>query len=908
MDHLRLAVLCALFAVVSLRGQEAKVDIAQAVRDLGAKSFQVRKRAQATLEAVGWEAKAELEKAARSPDPEVVDTARKLLARILPGVSRNTPRKQRRLVEGYVRAKNVNGALQQVRELMGERPFPLALLLALVDGERDASRRVAVVPLIWNRRTTFVRQLLIVGGDELYARLLHWAARLELADAVSPMAAYAYERGKVEELRNRVAGQVAENPTAFCRRLLVELELLSGRDEEAVKVARELEDWPFLERLLVRTCRWTELATEMTERETTPSELRRLQLAAVQRLAGQKDQALATLAKVMAYDEEGRAVRLVEAAGETATAGKKLDMLQQQGLARRYVPVPDVAKRKLLSVYGDKSAGSKPAWRCLLALGYTGDGIQLLINEGCWSMAADLLFERRQYEEADRLWQAAVADAKPSERWVRAIHRAGKLRKMGDEGYLTTVEEILKRCTTPEGDLASPEKLESVIKNLSWAGLRDLLVERSPELLGRFQGGAGKKARGLAWCCAMDSSHSTLWWDCLGTLDPEADLAARAKRLRAFLRGELPVAEADTILRSALRPNALLKEKVTGLLAVARACVHLGRQEEAEAAYRLARRYAKEAGDAKLEKEVCLHADDIFGPVADWAELAEAFRFPAANGEAKYMVHVASFMAWGRGRESGRKLVDRAVRMSHFGKPGDLLEPLQQAGWEEGKRLLPLLGSQEGPPGWRVTNAAFATEDYSHALGIAQRRWYDPISLTNRGYSAGLLVALNAQLAFAEGRSLIAAGEMTAGLAKARRGTAIWPEDSWRLIGIRSQLRKAGAEAEGDALVDHALDFEQRVLDRFPRAIEPLNTFAWLSGLSQQRVGVGEACVRRAIERYPDESYLVETLAMLLYKSGEKARGFEQMRKCVKMKPSFRHLHRLGYWLEQERRPAGAEE
>ncbi|MBT7304359.1 MAG: hypothetical protein HN849_32795, partial [Victivallales bacterium] len=94
----------------AVRGQDApsRAAIQQAARDLGDASFQTRKRARELLVGVGWEAKAELEQAAKSADPEVGDVARQLLAEMLPGVTRDTPADQRKLGARYTKTKSSN--------------------------------------------------------------------------------------------------------------------------------------------------------------------------------------------------------------------------------------------------------------------------------------------------------------------------------------------------------------------------------------------------------------------------------------------------------------------------------------------------------------------------------------------------------------------------------------------------------------------------------------------------------------------------------------------------------------------------------------------------------------------------------------------------------------------------------
>ena len=895
------SIFCSLFLLSSLRGQEATVDIAQAVRDLGAATYQVRKQARASLEAVGWEAKAELEKAAKLPDPEVSDVARQLLAKILPGVTGSTSVAQRRLVEQYTKDETGDRARRLVWALLRERPFPHGLLLGLLEWEKDRSEQEVLIEMSrWS-----LPGLLARGHDRTYERFLGWAARLEVTSAIPQIAAYAYHRGKLAEMRQQVAASVPAKPSPFSRQLLAELHLLAGHEAEAVAVARKGDNWPLLEQMLVRTCEWAELAKELAARRKTPSDLERLQLAAVQRLAGQDKLAMVTLREVMAVDENGNGLGLAEAAGEAAAMAAGTDVLAWQGLGRRFVAGNGVAKTEKLFVSGAKEGDSQqkaPAAQCLLAFGLTGDAIQVLLNQRATDAAVDILLTKGEPRQAERLLQLAIEEAKPPEKWLLTARWAGVLRGIGDDTGVTVARETLERCRKGEKEMIDPKVTRAVVHALYRGGFKNLLVAMLPGLLARFEGDDEEIAQSLVPYLSPVGHDSRFWWGCLAKADPKQGLVARATRLRDFLNGRLSADETQAILRLGLSPEAPARERVPGLVAVARTSASLGRQAEAEKALALAMRYAVETKDAKVERVVCWASLPVFAPVLKWAKVAASLGRLGDAGEAYYLAQQACFLAWSGDREAGRKQVERAVAMTLPGDGSQLLRPLLAGSWQETPRALLLMSAGPVNPLSGALQAARETKDYALELRLAQRVWYMQACSPGSFYPGRLLMG-NVDLAFAECRAMATAGELGEALARAKRVANAFPDDVDGLADTVAALDQAGAKEKADELVAHALSRQRKILDGSPNSAHCLNSLAWLCARTRRGMAEGEAYARRAVEIAPEQDAFIDTLAVLLYRQGDVAGGIELARKCVRMRPSYPHyLHQLGRWQEEQRK------
>lgn len=880
-------------------------DVDKAIGDLGDPSYQVRLRAQQALADVGWPAKPALEKAAKHPDPEIAENARKLLAELLPGVTGKTPENLRRLVRRYTEAKQTDEARNCMDEILGLDPVPHKLVLALLDWEPDAARRKSVATRVWERARHFLPMLLIQGESDVCGSYVAWATRLEQEGDAAEIAAFMYRRGTLGKLQQYAAARAKTEPSPFVRRLLVECLVLAGEEGEAVAAAKEMADWAYLEGVLVRLGRWQELAQEMVEREPAPNELRRLRMACAFRLAGQQELAAATLAKVMVHDDKGKGVPLVQAAGPTATAAMPLSILEQQGLDRNYVLPTKGDERSTLYVHGGNQQERKEAWYCLALMGFAGDAAQVLANEGNWRRAAMLLAGQGRYDEVDRVLAHAAAEAEPDARWEWVLHRAGKLREAGDDRGVMMVKQLLVECQNSKEEGTSAPAMKAMIQNVSWNGFGNLLPDRMPGLLAQAADMDEKTARELAWYWAPGMVEQQTWWDLLRKHHPDESVVALGTRLRDFLLGRLPDEQRDETLRLALHPGEATGEQVSGLVLLARTCVKQGHQHEAEEAYRLAKRLASEARDTKALGQVYGVSGDVFGPLANWSELAEAYRWLGENRRTELLGHAANLLDWMGDREGGQSLQEKAMLACPLSRLKQLLDPMEAGKWgDRGGRLLRMVLLGTGYLDSGATTAAMGEKDSKSALLAAQRIWYCAVPPTPMGYGPDGVLELNALLAYAESARLVDDGKMDEALAKANWATAMSPSRSWCPAGIRERLEKAGAKDVGDKLVADALALIQERLDRFPRAESLLNAFAWLAALTQLEVAKGETYIREAIERDPDEGYLVETLAVLLYEKGQKEEGIATMRECVRMAPTLRHLHRLGCWLKKEREKA----
>ena len=898
----------------AVRGQDApsRAAIQQAARDLGDASFQTRKRARELLVGVGWEAKAELEQAAKSADPEVGDVARQLLAEMLPGVTRDTPADQRKLVARYTKTKSSNTRKACVQELAKLHPFPDQLLLALLEAETERGRQAAVVGWLVSSSSQWLPRMLFHRDAAPYEAVIRRAVRMETLAAIPQISGYALQRGKLKAMREQLMKVVAAKPTPFLRRLLVELHLLGGHRAEAVVTARELDSWPLLEQVLVRACAWEELAKALLEKTGDMNGLRRFQLAAAQRLAGQDKLATGTLAPLAGEDgavTDDVPIQLNMGGGGPWINNQFNGVAWQGWGGRMGMQQQFVANPGMFGHMGGMSRrrGSQkvPAWRCLLAYGLTADAVRALEEaKGTKTAIADILLLQNRYAEADRLLRQELADAKPPRSWLLAVRRSGLLRALGDDTAVGASKEMLEHLRSGEQDVKSIGGMHTIVKAIEDAGYGELLADALPELMVRFEGTEENNARRVvlylapAACRVLASS----WWTTLSKADPESSLVSRAVRLRDFLHGRLSPEETQKVLRMALRPEAPVKERVGGLAMVARTCARMGRQAEAEAAYRLAARFATEEEDTGLQRSVWHASFDVFSAARKWQELAEAQAGLAEQGGLDRMALLATFLAWSGERQSAEKMMEKALLATDAGTFRKVLPHLLNGEWKDAvRRVLPLVEADSARPSPEAMEGARLVGDYALELRLAQRGWYRWVCAPQSATPEQLLTA-NANLASAECRAMIAGGKLDEVLARATQVSDAFPKDIDGAADTVEALDRAGAQAQADALVAHVLKREQEFLDKLPNAVQHLNAIAWLCARTGRELNRGVNCILKAIEREPNRAEFIDTLAVLLHRKGDRAGAIEATRRCLRIDfADNEYLHQLGRWLSEQK-------
>ncbi len=197
--------------------------IHEAVLQLGAPSAADRERAMQWLASAGELARAELEQAARSSDPEMRSRARQLLGDLQLGMTVDTPRETRELVRSYRSgdAAQKRSALQAMLQ-QGPAAMPLMARLAVI--ETDPAVRQQLIDLI-GRDAGHAASVFIAAGQLKEAReILESAAQGGAKPHVQALAALLVltdtADARIAELRKLAAVAMPRHQAALLGYLL----------------------------------------------------------------------------------------------------------------------------------------------------------------------------------------------------------------------------------------------------------------------------------------------------------------------------------------------------------------------------------------------------------------------------------------------------------------------------------------------------------------------------------------------------------------------------------------------------------------------------------------------------------------------------------------------------------------
>jgi tetratricopeptide (TPR) repeat protein len=915
-----------------------KLDIAAAVRNLGDPSFAVRKRAQETLAKAGWEAKPELEKAAKNADPEVSDVARQLLAEMLPGVTAETPERLRKLVLGYTRKGNWNERRQYLRELLGEPPVSPRILFALLEWEKSKGTQTVFLQDVLGRCSTVCGGIAEADRPLFQRQFLRWIVRLEMERGIFWIVTYTFQQGRVAEMRTQVARQVANAPSPFLRRLLVELNLMAGREDEALRQAKELGDDKSYNLLLVRTCHWEELARRLVESMGKPNGPEMISLAAAQRLAGQDRLAAQTLASMSALSKKAGKKRLGkpvdenridwgdddddddddDVGGDLFWPDQQLEGLQDlealfgnaqfdmgEGWAQQPVFFNGQMQHLRMRGYSGSRRPTAASWQYLLAYGLTNDVVNGLVKSKEDAQAAGILLQQYRYAEADRALKRMIEQAKPPESWVLQLRRAWVMRELGDDGAGATAGEVLERCRKGEGVVADPQVFASLLTAVGESGFRADLAKAMPELMARMPTGGESQLSALTRYLVPKRCAGAIgaWWGKLQSADPDEAPEKRAERLRKLFCGELDAAATDALLRSILDPKERASERASRLRLVAQTCDLLGRDKEAVAAYRLAIRFADEAkrGNAGWSERTGLAT--FLARRQRWQEAAEVYgEMWDKYARLSHLLDRAIALRFAGETEGSQKEMDLALSICSSTDVRWMFRYLTEAGWDEpAQRLLPLAVWQPNTLPDEVLAVARKHGKGELERQLAERMWYAKV-LSPGNTKPEQLLTVNATLAFAECRGKISAGKLDEALTEAKRVSDSFPFDIDGAADTVEAFDRAGKKALGDELAAYVLAREEKMLDKLPNAVQHLNGYAWLCARTGRELAKGEEHIRRALQRVPERDAYLDTLAVLQYKQGKFDAAVATARKCLEINPNdMHHRYQLGRWLMEKR-------
>jgi Tfp pilus assembly protein PilF len=156
----------------------------------------------------------------------------------------------------------------------------------------------------------------------------------------------------------------------------------------------------------------------------------------------------------------------------------------------------------------------------------------------------------------------------------------------------------------------------------------------------------------------------------------------------------------------------------------------------------------------------------------------------------------------------------------------------------------------------------------------AQKKWPDAAALYQKAYARAPVPGIAARTYIV----LVSAGEANAAAQLADKWNAAHPKDvTLRVASAQmSQLRKD---------VPHAIAQYRAALEIDPNNVQVLNNLAWLLLQQGGQDAAAHDYAERAYRQTPMNPSVMDTLAMTLLKSGDKARGTQLLRMASNLDP-----------------------
>jgi tetratricopeptide (TPR) repeat protein len=144
----------------------------------------------------------------------------------------------------------------------------------------------------------------------------------------------------------------------------------------------------------------------------------------------------------------------------------------------------------------------------------------------------------------------------------------------------------------------------------------------------------------------------------------------------------------------------------------------------------------------------------------------------------------------------------------------------------------------------------------------------------------------------ARARELLRAGKTAAAIEELRQAEALQPGNLQLSLDCDSDLRKHGATSEADALYRRMLERHEAFCRDFPRSATFHNDLAWLSANLDRDLDKALAHSQRAVEIEPQSAGILDTLAEVHFRRGNRAEAVRLMKRCLDMDPDGEHYKR----------------
>jgi Flp pilus assembly protein TadD len=136
---------------------------------------------------------------------------------------------------------------------------------------------------------------------------------------------------------------------------------------------------------------------------------------------------------------------------------------------------------------------------------------------------------------------------------------------------------------------------------------------------------------------------------------------------------------------------------------------------------------------------------------------------------------------------------------------------------------------------------------------------------------------------------LLRSGKTAEAIDELKRAEAIMPENVPFLLECDAALRKQGAGDEADAFYRRMADRLEADCRDFPRGGGYHNDLAWLEANLNRDLDQALAHAQRAVELEPQSAGILDTLAEVHFRRGNRAEAVRLAKRCIELDPHDKH-------------------
>ncbi len=873
-------------------------EIQQAIADLGSADFTVRERASRELWKFGAAAEPALEKVVRETDDfEAAYRARQILQSFQMGIYADTPEEIVLLIS-RIRMGNFNlkqVSAQRLKE-MGKTDL-LKRLIALETNPdvRQLLNQVAsgsVRYSVSGYGTTVVR----TGPRVLDASELARRARLRLAqgeravrgaelllrrgtsdESVRDYAALLLSEGKLDAEVKTLRDTLNAADATGQRRLAWMLRA-KGDLAGAVAAAKLVNDNGLVEDLLAEMADWKEMAkidakADVDSLAAKPDGVQKLaRIMIFRHLAGDKQACdLAAAAAVKALKRSQLLdSKLLDALILSDRVDQAVEAAQPQHTAVAFELL--VARNRMKEAFRlvkiDVPLPAKIDWKAWLK-----DGKAEVSQERCWLAHQVLwaLFLAGEDEQAQGLIAAMLAmvnEKLPEQAWeleglwlMNVVVRAGH----SETSDALAAKLLALGLKDPERVISGLYRDQDAIAVLLWNALRKQFpTEDRPTAL--------KHLRRLL------------------TGKPNATAVEELGRLAARLEPQIEAPSSD-----ASPDDETSDPRARKLLALATLFHRYGQSKPAT-------KYLALVGTAGVSVRTLIDVGDLYAEAKQWNEAVKSYE--AAWSKDRRSASALYLLGWaqtkGGAEAEGRKRMELALMVPlgdgesrrELGRTLARLHENNEAARQR-QWVLRLAGMHDVPIVQTLEETGtVATEKGEDAnLATVWQRFAVELLLTRSGFLIDTRYYLQWPVSAhsARARELLRAGKTAEAIEELHRAEAIQPANIQLALDCDAELRKHGAAGEADALYRRMLEQHEAFCRDFPRSGTYHNDLAWLAANLDRDLDKALAHAQRAVELEPQSAGILDTLAEVYFRRGDRAEAVRLAKRCLEMEPDGEH-------------------